>query len=94
MIQTLLLRIACLALPASFRQDYQREITLALREELREQSGVGGALRVWLSLLPDLVETALREHAALLRSDIRLWWRFVLQRKAFAIGLIGNFAAS
>lgn len=92
-LQVVLIRIACLALPVSFRQDYQKEISLLLREELRDRSAAG-AIRVWLSILPDLVETAIRERLALLKSDVRLWLRLVGQRKAFAAGLIGNFAAS
>ncbi len=94
-VHAFLLRIACLVLPASFRQDYQREIMLVFREELSSRSGAsGGAIRVWLSLLPDLIETAIREHAGLFKSDLLLWLRFVGRRKAFAAGLIGNFAVS
>lgn len=92
-IHLLCLRIACLALPASFRQDYEREIAHMFREELRGRSGAG-VIRVWLPVLPDLIETAIREHLELLKSDLRLWLRFAGQRKAFSAGLIGNFAAS
>jgi len=92
-IHLFFLGLACLALPASFRRDYQREIVLFFREELLGRSGAG-VIRAWLSVLPDLIETAIREHLELLRIDLRLWLRFVGQRKAFSAGLIGNFAAS
>jgi putative ABC transport system permease protein len=92
-IHLFFLRIACLALPASFRQDYQGEIILIFRGELLGRSGAG-VIRAWLSVLPDLIETAIREHLELLKSDACHWLRFVRQRKAFSAGLIGNFAAS
>lgn len=94
-VHAFLLRIACLSLPATFRQDYQREIMLAFQEELLDGPGTAaGAMKAWLSLLPDLIETAIRERVELFKTDFRLWLRFVVQRKAFAAGLIGNFAAS
>lgn len=88
-VHLFLLRLVCVILPASFRAEYLREITLLFRQEYAESKG-----RQWISLLPDLVETALRSHWELLVTDFRSWLWLVKEKKLLAAGLIGGFAAS
>ncbi|HUQ93884.1 MAG TPA: ABC transporter permease [Bryobacteraceae bacterium] len=93
-VHLFLLRGMTLLLPASFRQEYWREMHLLIREEYSQRRGVFGGFSIWLRLVPDLVETALRLHGELFAADFRGWLRLVRSRKGLAVGLIGSFAAS
>jgi hypothetical protein len=50
-IQRLIYRALLMTYPKSFREDYERELTFQLEDELREKS----AFAVWYRLIPDTV---------------------------------------
>lgn len=60
-----LFRVLLILLPASFRRDYGREMTLVFRDSCRQtyhRRGPLGILELWLTTLLDLLSTALVER--------------------------------
>ena len=87
-IHRLMYRALLLTYPKSFREDYERELTLQLEEELREKS----ALAVWYRLIPDTLQAAITRHLDLFRQDVRLALRMYRLRpwtSALIVALLG-----
>lgn len=94
-LDTLLMRVACWMLPATFRQEYAREMGLLFREEYQRRHGQRfRPIRIWAEMIPDLAETAVRTHLDLLREDLKAWVRLVSRKRMLALGVAGSLAAS
>jgi predicted permease len=59
--------------PAQFRHEYGREMTRAFASQLQDARGDSwrAVAAVWTGVLVDLAPTALREHAHVMRQDLR-----------------------
>ena len=89
-----LYRLLLRTYPGEFRDDYEREMMLAFRERLSHDRGVGlgAVLRLWLQLLADSIVRAPREHADILRQDVRYTLRSLRRAPAFALTAIATLA--
>ncbi len=67
---------ALLALyPASFRDEYGRELALVFRDRYRDAAGPLDRARLWLEALAGVLVEAPREHARTAAYDLRYAWR-------------------
>jgi putative ABC transport system permease protein len=64
-------RAALRMLPASFRAEYGEEMAAVVAQRRREAGGRAEALVVWILAFADVLSTAARAHADLLRQDLR-----------------------
>src|ERR671912_2533928 len=89
-----LYRLLLRCYPGEFRDDYEREMMLAFRERLSHDRGVGlgAVLRLWMQLLADSIVRAPREHADILRQDIRYTFRSLRRAPAFAFTAVATLA--
>jgi len=71
-------------LPASFRDEHERELMRVWRDESRDAAGPGSG-RVWRSALTDTLRVAPREHASAWARDVRYAMRGLAKSPAFAI---------
>jgi predicted permease len=73
---------ALLALyPAAFRDEYGRELSLVFADRYRDAVGSRDRILIWLEALAGILIEAPKEHARMIRSDLRDAWR-VLRRHA------------
>jgi predicted permease len=73
--------------PFDFRADHGRDMEQTLRaqhREARREGGVGALLRLWLDVARDVVTTAPREHAAILKQDVGYALRALRRSPVFA----------
>jgi len=83
-LYALLLRIY----PASFREEYEREMRADFRRRCREEKGTAGYAFLWLSILADTLLTAGREHLDMLIHDIRYSLRNLRQTPTFTAAVL------
>src|SRR5262244_1795380 len=83
----LLLRV----LPAEFRGDFGDDMQADFAEQYRDarDASRATAAAVWLRTVPDLLQTALRQHGDALVSDVRFALRLMWRTPAFtAVALL------
>ena len=73
--------------PASFREEYSREMEAVHRKRLRQATGPGKIL-VWLDAIGDITVTGLTTHWDLLMKDIRFAIRTAWRAPGFSIAAI------
>jgi predicted permease len=80
--------------PASFRREYGTEMVRAFAEQVREARGRGwrAEASIWLHTVLDLFSTAPREHAYVMRNDLRYAARTLASNPAFAAVAILSLA--
>ena len=80
---------ALLALyPAAFRDEYGRELALVFADRYRDADGSWERVRVWLEALAGIVVDAPKEHARLLRSDVRDAWRVLRRHSIVTVTIV------
>jgi predicted permease len=87
-LHRLVYRALLVTYPKSFREDYGRELTLQLEDDLQEKSGFA----VWYRLIPDTLQAATTRHLDLFRQDIWLALRMYRLRpwtSALIVALLG-----
>ena len=77
--------------PASFRDEYGREMTRLLADGLRK-AGAGDAVLLWLQALAGVLLEAPKEHAALLLNDLRYAVRTLRHAKWFTLTALFTLA--
>jgi predicted permease len=78
--------------PASFRDEYGREMTRLLADSLRHASGGSDAVLVWLKAMAGVLLEAPREHAWLMLSDLRYAFRILRHAKWFTLTALFTLA--
>jgi putative ABC transport system permease protein len=79
---------ALLALyPAAFRDEYGRELSLVFADRYRDAAGTWDRMLLWLEALAGILTEAPKEHARMIRADLREAWR-VLRRHALVTATI------
>jgi hypothetical protein len=71
--------------PASFRAEYGSELIATFAGRRRDAGSLFARLMLWSDVLPDLILTAAQSHGDILRQDIRLAWRSLLNVPGFTI---------
>jgi putative ABC transport system permease protein len=71
--------------PASFRDEYGRELTRLLADRLRHARGGGDAALLWLQAMAGVLLEAPREHASLVSDDLRYASRTLRHSKWFTL---------
>jgi putative ABC transport system permease protein len=71
--------------PASFRDEYGREMRRVLVDSLRGAGGGGDAVLVWLQAMAGVLLEAPREHAWLMLNDLRYAFRTLRHAKWFTL---------
>ena len=84
-------RTALQLYPASYRDEYGKEMTLVLVDRLRDEHGAGRAV-VFLGALAAVVTDAPWQHALVLAQDLRLAFRLIRRERWFAAVSIGTVA--
>ncbi|MEM9598017.1 MAG: ABC transporter permease [Acidobacteriota bacterium] len=74
--------------PASFRNDYGREMGEVFAERRRAASGPGAVSGLWIETLADMVGAGLRAHLDILRQDLRVTGRGLLRAPGFALTVV------
>jgi predicted permease len=73
---------ALLALyPTAFRDEYGRELALVFVDRYRDAAGTWDRARLWLEAALGILVEAPREHARLLRQDVRYAWRVLREHR-------------
>src|SRR6202521_429290 len=70
--------------PAEFRDEYAREMTQALHDRSRAEP----VSRLWLDVAVDLIRTAPKEHAHMLRNDLRYATRMMRKTPLFTAAVV------
>src|SRR5688572_15425382 len=78
--------------PASYRDEYGREMTLLLVDRLRAERTAVARVVVFLGATAAVLADAPKQHALVLAQDLRLALRLILREKWFATVAIGTVA--
>src|SRR5512145_1053652 len=78
--------------PASYRDEYGREMTLVLVDRLRGEHNAAVRVVVFLGALASVLADAPTQHAQVLAQDLRLALRLIRRERWFAIVAIGTVA--
>jgi len=81
--------------PFDFRADHGRDMEQTLRaqhREARREGSVGALLRLWLDVTRDVLTTAPREHAAILKQDVGYALRSLRRAPVFAASAVLTLA--
>lgn len=78
--------------PASYRDEYGREMTLVLVDQLRGEHNALARVVVFLGAIASVVADAPQQHALILAQDLRLALRLIQREKWFAAVAIGTVA--
>lgn len=78
--------------PRSFRDEYGREMSLALRDRLRHASGPVERAMVWMEAITGILTEAPKEHLAMLYRDLRYTLRSLRQSPGFTVAVIATLA--
>ena len=74
--------------PASFRHEYGEEMEIVFRDRRRRADGVAASVALWLETVPDVVVSAGRVHADVLRQDLRYSLRSLSRAPVFAATVV------
>ncbi len=81
--------------PFDFRADHGRDLEQTLREQHRDarrEGSVGALRRLWLDVARDVLTTAPREHAAILKQDVGYALRSLRRAPVFAASAVLTLA--
>jgi len=78
--------------PASYRDEYGREMTLVLVDRLRGEHHAAARVVVFLGAIASVFADAPKQHALVLAQDLRLALRLIRREKWFATVAIGTVA--
>lgn len=78
--------------PASYRDEYGREMTLVLLDRLRGEPHPVARAAVFLGAVASVIADAPRQHALVLAQDLRLALRLIRRERWFATVAIGTVA--
>ena len=78
--------------PASYREEYGKEMTLVLLDRLRAEHSAIGRAAVFVSAIASVLADAPRQHALVLAQDLRLSLRLIRRERSFATVAIGTVA--
>jgi len=78
--------------PASYRDEYGREMTLVLVDRLRGEHQAAARVVVFLGAIASVFGDAPKQHALVLAQDLRLALRLIRREKWFATVAIGTVA--
>jgi putative ABC transport system permease protein len=78
--------------PASYRDEYGREMTLVLVDRLRGEPNAAARVVVLLAAMASVLADAPRQHAIVLAQDLRLALRLIRRERWFAAVAIGTVA--
>jgi putative ABC transport system permease protein len=81
-------RLLLLLLPASFRAEYGGEMSTIFAQRRRDARGPLAAFVLWLDAFVDVVSSALRVHADILRQDLRYVGRTLRHSPGFALTVV------
>src|SRR6187200_1285815 len=79
--------------PASFRNEYGREMATVFARERRDTRTALGMAALWLRVIADTCVNAAGIHGDILRQDLRYTLRTLRRTPAFALVLYGGLAA-
>ena len=77
--------------PFDFRSDHGRDLEQTLREQHRDaqrEGGLAAFVRLWLDVARDVLTTAPREHAAILKQDVGYALRSLRRAPVFAASAV------
>ena len=78
--------------PASYRDEYGREMTLVLIDRLRSEHNAVARAAMCLGAIASVLADAPKQHALVLAQDLRLAFRLIRREVWFAIVAIGTVA--
>jgi putative ABC transport system permease protein len=78
--------------PASYRDEYGREMTLVLVDRLRGERTAVARVVVFLGAITAVLADASKQHALVLAQDLRLAFRLIRRERWFATVAIGTVA--
>lgn len=78
--------------PASYRDEYGKEMTLVLVDRLRGERHAGARVVVFLGAMAAVLADAPQQHALVLAQDLRLALRLIRRERGFAAVAIGTVA--
>src|SRR5262245_32147919 len=78
--------------PASYRDEYGREMMLVLVDRLRAEHNAAARVVVLLSAITSVLADAPKQHALVLAQDLRLALRLIRRERSFATVAIGTVA--
>src|SRR5262245_2035022 len=78
--------------PASYRDEYGREMTLVLLDRLRGERHAAGRVVALFAAIASVLADAPKQHALVMAQDLRLAIRLIRRERWFAIVAIGTVA--
>src|SRR4030095_8051932 len=78
--------------PASYRDEYGREMTLVLGDRLRDEHTAAARVAVLFRAVAAVFADAPKQHALVLAQDLRFALRLIRRERGFATVAIGTVA--